>query len=58
MFFQVDPEALRLMTAEAMHDIVPYLRPADLQQLRASWVSSSGEGSLTPPRVGRAGLAR
>jgi fumarate hydratase class I len=29
----VDPEALRMMTAEAMHDIAHYLRPAHLQQL-------------------------
>jgi hypothetical protein len=57
-FPQVDPAALRLMTAEAVHDIAHYLRPAHLQQLRASWVSSSGEASLTPPLVGRAGLAR
>ena len=33
-FLQVDPEALRLLTAEAMHDIAHYLRPAHLQQLR------------------------
>ncbi len=32
-FLQVDPEALRLLTAEAMHD-AHYLRPAHLQQLR------------------------
>jgi fumarate hydratase class I len=33
-FLQVDPEALRLLTAEAMHDIAHYLRPAHLAQLR------------------------
>jgi hypothetical protein len=33
-FLQVDPEALHLLTAEAMHDIAHYLRPAHLQQLR------------------------
>jgi hypothetical protein len=33
-FLQVDPEALRLLTAEAMHDIAHYLRPAHLKQLR------------------------
>ena len=33
-FLQVDPEALCLLTAEAMHDIAHYLRPAHLQQLR------------------------
>ncbi|WP_405496050.1 fumarate hydratase [Nocardia sp. NBC_00511] len=33
-FLQVDPEVLRLLTAEAMHDISHYLRPAHLQQLR------------------------
>ena len=33
-FLQVDPESLRLLTAEAMHDIAHYLRPAHLQQLR------------------------
>lgn len=33
-FLQVEPEALRLLTAEAMHDIAYYLRPAHLQQLR------------------------
>jgi fumarate hydratase class I len=31
---QVDPAALRLLTAEAMHDIAHYLRPAHLAQLR------------------------
>jgi fumarate hydratase class I len=34
-FLHVDPEALRLLTAEAMHDISHYLRPAHLAQLRA-----------------------
>jgi hypothetical protein len=33
-FLQVDPEALRLLTPEVMHDIAHYLRPAHLQQLR------------------------
>ena len=33
-FLTVDPEALRLLTAEAMHDIAHYLRPAHLAQLR------------------------
>jgi fumarate hydratase class I len=33
-FLQVDPEAIRLLTAEAMHDISHYLRPAHLAQLR------------------------
>jgi fumarate hydratase class I len=33
-FLQVDPEALRTLTAEAMHDIAHYLRPAHLAQLR------------------------
>ncbi|GAB2746237.1 fumarate hydratase [Nocardioides pakistanensis] len=33
-FLKVDPEALRLLTAEAMHDIAHYLRPAHLAQLR------------------------
>jgi fumarate hydratase class I len=33
-FLQVDPAALRLLTAEAMHDIAHYLRPAHLAQLR------------------------
>ncbi|MFI9270584.1 fumarate hydratase [Kitasatospora sp. NPDC052896] len=33
-FLQVEPEALRLLTAEAMHDIAHYLRPAHLAQLR------------------------
>uniref|UniRef100_UPI002458C90A fumarate hydratase n=1 Tax=Nocardia brasiliensis TaxID=37326 RepID=UPI002458C90A len=33
-FLQVEPEALRLLTAEAMHDISHYLRPAHLGQLR------------------------
>jgi fumarate hydratase, class I len=32
-FLQVEPEALRLLTAEAMHDIAHYLRPAHLTQL-------------------------
>ncbi|GAC1382426.1 MAG: fumarate hydratase [Marmoricola sp.] len=33
-FLQVAPEALRRLTAEAMHDIAHYLRPAHLRQLR------------------------
>ncbi|VTR07346.1 Fumarate hydratase class I, anaerobic [Gordonia terrae] len=33
-FLQVDPEAIRKLTAEAMHDISHYLRPAHLAQLR------------------------
>ncbi len=32
-FLEVSPEALRLLTAEAMHDIAHYLRPAHLTQL-------------------------
>jgi len=33
-FLEVDAEALRLLTDEAMHDIAHYLRPAHLAQLR------------------------
>ncbi len=33
-FLKVEPEALRVLTAEAMHDIAHYLRPAHLAQLR------------------------
>jgi fumarate hydratase class I len=33
-FLTVEPEALRRLTAEAMHDISHYLRPAHLTQLR------------------------
>jgi fumarate hydratase class I len=33
-FLHVAPEALRRLTAEAMHDISHYLRPAHLAQLR------------------------
>src|SRR6478609_4351429 len=33
-FLKVDPEALRTLAAEAMHDISHYLRPAHLTQLR------------------------
>jgi fumarate hydratase class I len=33
-FLQVDPESIRRLTAEAMHDIAHYLRPAHLAQLR------------------------
>ena len=33
-FLQVSPEALRLLTDTAMHDIAHYLRPAHLTQLR------------------------
>ncbi len=33
-FLKVEPSALRLLTAEAMHDIAHYLRPAHLAQLR------------------------
>jgi fumarate hydratase class I len=32
-FLQVEPEALRLLTAEAMHDIAHYLRTSHLRQL-------------------------
>ncbi|MDO5683167.1 MAG: fumarate hydratase, partial [Propionibacteriaceae bacterium] len=32
-FLEVDPEALRLLTETAMHDIAHYLRPAHLAQL-------------------------
>ena len=34
-FLQVAPEALRLLTETAMHDIAHFLRPAHLSQLRA-----------------------
>ena len=33
-FLKVDPSALELLSATAMHDIAHYLRPAHLQQLR------------------------
>jgi fumarate hydratase, class I len=33
-FLRVDPEAIQRLTAEAMHDISHYLRPAHLTQLR------------------------
>ena len=33
-FLTVEPEAMRRLTAEAMHDIAHYLRPAHLTQLR------------------------
>ncbi len=33
-FLQVEPEAIQQLTAEAMHDIAHYLRPAHLAQLR------------------------
>jgi fumarate hydratase class I len=33
-FLQVEPEAIRRLTDEAMHDIAHYLRPAHLAQLR------------------------
>jgi fumarate hydratase class I len=33
-FLEVEPEAIRRLTAEAMHDIAHYLRPAHLAQLR------------------------
>src|SRR5690349_1511355 len=34
MFLQVEPAAIQQLTAEAMHDISHYLRPAHLAQLR------------------------
>src|SRR6267378_302620 len=34
-FLTVEPEALRLLTDTAMHDIAHFLRPAHLGQLRA-----------------------
>ncbi|HEY3871233.1 MAG TPA: fumarate hydratase [Actinocrinis sp.] len=42
-FLQVEPEALRLLTAEAMHDIAHYLRPAHLTQL--SSIMNDGQAS-------------
>ena len=33
-FLKVAPEAIRTLTATAMHDIAHYLRPGHLQQLR------------------------
>ena len=33
-FLKVEPEAIRTLTAAAMHDIAHYLRPSHLQQLR------------------------
>ena len=33
-FLKVDPEAIRQLTAEAMHDIAHFLRPGHLEQLR------------------------
>lgn len=33
-FLQIEPEAIQRLTAEAMHDISHYLRPAHLAQLR------------------------
>ncbi|MGA7756381.1 MAG: fumarate hydratase [Ilumatobacteraceae bacterium] len=33
-FLKVEPEAIRRLTAEAMHDIAHFLRPGHLQQLR------------------------
>ena len=33
-FLTVEPSVLRMLTAEAMHDIAHYLRPAHLAQLR------------------------
>ncbi len=33
-FLRIEPEAIRRLTAEAMHDISHYLRPAHLAQLR------------------------
>ncbi|HET7351422.1 MAG TPA: fumarate hydratase [Marmoricola sp.] len=33
-FLEIEPEAIRRLTAEAMHDISHYLRPAHLAQLR------------------------
>jgi fumarate hydratase class I len=33
-FLQVDPSVIRMLTAEAMHDIAHYLRPGHLAQLR------------------------
>src|SRR5260221_12792442 len=34
-FLEVDPEALTLLTAQAMHHIANLLRPAHLRQLRS-----------------------
>ncbi|MDN5794265.1 MAG: fumarate hydratase [Intrasporangium sp.] len=34
-FLEIDPEALRLLTETAMHDIAHYLRPGHLEQLRS-----------------------
>ena len=35
-FLEVDPEALRLLTETAMHDIAHYLRPAHLRSCAGS----------------------
>ena len=34
-FLKIDPAVIQQLTAEAMHDISHYLRPAHLAQLRA-----------------------
>jgi fumarate hydratase class I len=46
-FLTVDPEAIRLLTAEAMHDIAHYLRPAH--------PPSCGGSSTTPSRPATTG---
>ncbi|HET6167167.1 MAG TPA: fumarate hydratase, partial [Marmoricola sp.] len=44
-FLQVEPEAIRRLTAEAMHDIAHYLRPAHLAQLRRIIDDSESSGN-------------
>src|SRR5258708_19716210 len=48
-FLKVEPEALRKLAAEAMHDISHYLRPAHLAQLRR--ILNDPESSPNDPFV-------
>ena len=49
-FLQVEPEALRLLTETAMHDIAHYLRPAVDRALATSDLTVRRAGAYAPTR--------
>ncbi len=54
-FLKVSPDAIQQLTAEAMHDIAHYLRPAHLAQLRKiiDDPESSGNDRFVAPTCSR-----
>ena len=49
-FLKVEPEALTLLTREAMRDIAHLLRPGHLAQQGAQLARPPAERCVTPPR--------